>query len=162
MAESKTAQLTTTDTPTKWNLQYRQMRFAQLVFSGQLNISAAYKEAGYESKLGSSTYASASKLLRIHKIQRYLAHLAVIAKRTARQATLTRQRKRELLCDIAEDAEKQSDRINAIQVDNRMTGDDAPIRLEGEITLGAILEGIAPSVGLPGSDAVDVESSPTG
>ena len=73
---------------------------------------------------------------------------------------MTRQRKRELLCDAAEDAEKWSDRLNAITIDNRMTGDDAPIRLEGEITLKGILDGIAPSVGLPPErtleDAVDV------
>jgi len=154
------------------------MRFAQLVFSGA-NQSAAYQQAGYNPPGGiKSAYEMASRLARNVKVANYLHHLAVISARTERSATLSRQRKRELLCDIAEDSAKPGDRLSAIVVDNRMTGDDAPIRIEGEITLAGILSDLGPSVGLPSadspslaalaqspgssdSDTVDVESSPT-
>ncbi len=42
-----------------------------------------------------------------------------------RAIVLTVARKREILCDIAEDGEKDSDRINAIKEDNDMAGEGA-------------------------------------
>lgn len=175
-ATKPTTAATANDTPRQWNLSYKQMRFAQLLFAGSTQ-SDAYRGAGYNPPLGSkSIWESAARLSSHVKVQRYLSHLSVLSARTERSATLSRQRKRELLCDAAHDAPKWSERLTAIVIDNRMTGDDAPIRIEGEITLAGILDGIESSVGLPppsvaalpqsdpaAADAViDVEATPTG
>jgi len=46
-------------------------------------------------------------------------------------------------------SERDTDRIQAIKADNDMTGDNKPIRIEGEITLNGILQGLKPTTGLP-------------
>ncbi len=45
-----------------------------------------------------------------------------------------------------------ADRIRAIIVDNRMTGDDRPIRVEGELTFQAMLDSLPREI-LPGDYA---------
>jgi hypothetical protein len=47
---------------------------------------------------------------------------------------------------------KVADRIRAIIVDNRMTGDDKPIRIEGELTFQAMLDSLPREI-LPGDYA---------
>lgn len=146
------------ESPTKWNLSYRQYRFAQLVFQGG-KLGPSYEQAGYNPTNANSRDSSASSLLRSPKVQRYLHHLAAVSARTSRAATLSRARKREILCDIAEDSE-DGYRLKAIEIDNKMTGDEAPVRLEGEITLRGILERLQPSLGLPESREAAREDLP--
>jgi hypothetical protein len=68
----------------------------------------------------------------------------------ARAVGLSRQRKREILCAVATDERMPASvRIRAIEVDNLMTGDNRPVRVEGEITLDSILKALEPSTGLP-------------
>ena len=45
-----------------------------------------------------------------------------------------------------------ADRIRAIIVDNRMTGDDRPIRVKGELTFQAMLDSLPREI-LPGAYA---------
>ena len=69
---------------------------------------------------------------------------------------LSRQRKREILGEIAEDRDaKHGERVMAIKTDNQMTGDDAPVRIEGEITLNAIFQALTTTTGIP--DAIEAE-----
>ena len=69
------------------------------------------------------------------------------------EATMSRQEKREILAGIARGKVKDtkaSDRNQAIKIDNQMTGDEAPIRVEGELTIGKMLKGVKSSTGLAG------------
>lgn len=66
------------------------------------------------------------------------------------QLILSRLDKRRILGEISRNkGAKDSDRVAAIKTDNQMTGDDAPVRIEGEITLNGILKGLAGTTGLP-------------
>lgn len=71
------------------------------------------------------------------------------------EVLLTRDKKRMILGSIAQD-ERAPDtaRIRAVEVDNTMTGDNAPVRIEGEITLHAIFTALKPSTGLPSADEI--------
>lgn len=75
-----------------------------------------------------------------------------VAKRI-RDAGMSRAEKRAILKTIANDpkASKQH-RIMAIQTDNLMTGDNKPVRFEGEITLNSIMQALDPSTALPSSN----------
>jgi hypothetical protein len=67
-----------------------------------------------------------------------------------KEAGMNRQRKREILKAIANDSRKSPmARIAAIKVDNEMTGDNAPVRIEGEITLHTIFNSLGGTTGLP-------------
>lgn len=80
-----------------------------------------------------------------------------------REAGMTRAEKRVLLKKIANDAKKSPmARIAAIKVDNEMTGDNAPVRIEGEITLNTIFQSLKGTTGLPSPDEViEIEGAST-
>lgn len=69
------------------------------------------------------------------------------------QTLLTRDKKRMILGGIAQDrrAPHQA-RIMAVRADNEMTGDNAPVRVEGEITLHAAWSAIREAEALPMGD----------
>lgn len=72
-----------------------------------------------------------------------------------REVGLSRAEKRRILKRIAENPKNGPfARIRAIQVDNEMTGDNAPVRVEGEITLHTIFQALASSTGLPSEQEV--------
>lgn len=120
-------------------LNDRQRRFAELVVSGR-PAGRAYEEAGYDAR-GNVADSAAERLLRNVGVQAYLVELRA-PQRAA--AVLSRQKKREILAEIATGAIKgtTADRYRAIQIDNAMTGDNEPVKIEGEITLRRILEAI--------------------
>lgn len=63
---------------------------------------------------------------------------------------MTRAEKRRVLKNLAMNPKLPAiDRIRAIQVDNMMTGDNKPVRFEGEITLHGIFKALSPSIALP-------------
>ncbi len=127
----------------KHPLNDRQRRFAEFVVSGD-TATVAYVKAGY-SKNGAKV--GASKLLTHANVKGYLAKLR---KPQTEKAIATRQRKREILAAIMEGRTKGAtvaDRIRAIQADNLMTGDNKPIKVEGEITLKRVLDAIGGSEG---------------
>ncbi len=130
----------------------KQRRFADNYLNGESGANAA-RLAGYIGKSSDVLSVTANKLLKIAKVRSYVdEHMQA----ESAEATLSRQRKREILKGIAE-AWKASDKlegdrqaaIQAIKVDNSMTGDDAPVRVEGELTLKGILQAVTGSTGLP-------------
>jgi len=75
---------------------------------------------------------------------------------------LTRHVKRQILGGIARDKKApHTARIQAVQVDNRMSGDDAPIRIEGEITLHAVFSALGLTQALPMGDVDTLELEPS-
>lgn len=118
----------------------RQRRFAEFVATGETKVQA-FTLAGYSSR-GATAMTEASKLMKNPGVKAYLAELREPQKAWA---VLTRQRKRELLCDVAEGrvpGTTVADRIRAIQVDNLLAGHNQPIQIEGEITLKRVLDEI--------------------
>lgn len=79
-----------------------------------------------------------------------LAAAGLISREVA-EAGMTRVEKRKLLKKIANDSKaSRVDRIRAIQTDNLMTGDNKPVRFEGEITLHGIFRALMATTALPG------------
>jgi hypothetical protein len=73
---------------------------------------------------------------------------------------LSRAEKRRILKRIATDRKaSRIDRLRAIQVDNLMTGDNKPVRFEGEVTLHTIFQALAGTTGLP-ADKELIELNP--
>jgi hypothetical protein len=58
------------------------------------------------------------------------------------------------------------DPLIALKLDNEMTGDNAPVRVEGEVTLGLIMAALASTTGLPApgemadGEALEVDARP--
>jgi hypothetical protein len=68
---------------------------------------------------------------------------------------MTRAEKRRVLKRLAMNPKLPAiDRIRAIQVDNLMTGDNKPVRFEGEITLHGIFQALGSTTGLPDPNEV--------
>jgi len=130
----------------------KQVRFANYYISGESATQAA-RLAGYSCKTDGAFRVQGTRLVADVNIKAYIDEQ--MREETA-EATLSRQRKREILKGIAEawksKGELEGDRqaaIQAIKVDNSMTGDDAPVRVEGELTLKGILQAVTGSTGLP-------------
>lgn len=138
MANSKTA------------LTPAQRKFADLLISG-IKPSRAYSQAYPNSSLqGGALAVEAHRTTNLPKVQAYVG--AALATRRS-DALLTRDKKRQILGGIAQDEQApDTARIAAIKVDNEMTGDNAPVRIEGEITLHAIFSALLPSTGLPSAE----------
>lgn len=81
--------------------------------------SDAYAEAGYDAKNAES---NATRLMGNDGIK---ARRDWLQSQAATGTVLTIQRKREILREIAEDGEKDCDRINAIKADDNLAGDGA-------------------------------------
>lgn len=133
--------------PARTTLNDRQRRFAEFVVSGD-PAGRAYEKAGYVSR-GDVADQAGSRLLGNVKVKAYLVELR---KPQKAKAVATRERKREILLEIMEGKRtgtKISDVVRAVQVDNLMTGDNQPIKVEGEITLKRVLDAInaSPSIG---------------
>lgn len=132
-------------------LNYRQETFAHLVANNKPAITA-YRLAGYNCEPVEHATANASRLTANDRVQELIGWLR---RQKLSQHTFTRDAKRRLLYKIGNESQQDANRLRAIEIDNRMTGDDAPVRIEGELTLTAILQGVSPSLGLP-DDAIDV------
>ena len=139
----------------------QQLRFADAIIEGKAP-SVAYRIAYPNGTPNTQTVAKESHTLRNHpKIAAYIEECLADRRR---EVLLTRDKKRQILGSIALDktAPKQA-RIAAIKEDNVMTGDAAPVRVEGEITLFGIFRSLAPAVGLPSPDelkVIEVEAKP--
>lgn len=118
-----------------------QQKFAE-VYSETGNATRAAREAGYSAH---SAPSSGSRLAKNDKVAQYIQHLR---EESSNRATLSRQRKRELLAMIAEGV-LPGDRLGAIKVDNQMAGDDAPIRVSSEDPFALLLANLPPTRGLP-------------
>lgn len=133
-------------------LNPRQLKFC-LRYDEIGNGTQSSKDAGFKCKSDNAHAVRAKELLRNPKISAYLDWLK---QETETEATLTRQRKREILKEIAEGKSKNvkpGDRIQAVKTDNEMTGDNKPVRIEGEITLNTIMQSLQGSTGLPNEES---------
>ena len=129
------------------SLSERQKRFAEFVVAGKPPM-VAYELAGYAG--GSNAHKNAHRLTANEGVK---AHISRLSKPRTENAVATRQRKREILLEVMEGKRKGAtvaDSIRAIQTDNLMTGDNQPIKVEGEITLKRILDEISGD-GTPGA-----------
>lgn len=113
--------------PTARPLTHKQRAFAENILNG-MGVSKAYREA-YGSTMGAAAvHVEASRTLRAPHVAHFIE--TERAKMDA-AALLTRLEKRKHLATIARNAKgKAGDRIRAIEVDNAMTGDNAPQKVE--------------------------------
>jgi hypothetical protein len=125
----------------------QQALFADHVISGTRKTDA-YRHAYPASSLtGHALNVEASRTAALPHVADYIAE--ALAERR-REVLLTRDDKRQILGSIAKDTRKPaSARILAVKTDNEMTGDNAPVRVEGEITLGLIFRALVGTTGLP-------------
>ncbi len=138
---------------TLWKkLTPQQLRFADAVIEGR-NPADAYRIAYPHGSPKPATVATEAKRMRAHaKISAYIAEC--LADRRL-EVLLTRDQKRQILGGIAKKVTAPpAARIMAIKVDNDMTGDNAPVRVEGEITLFAVFNAMGLSTGLPSPSEV--------
>lgn len=97
----------------------RQETFAQNVASGK-TAQQAYMDA-YECTTQGIARRNSSRLIKTNALVR--ARIEWLQAENARASALSRTEKRQLLAQIARSGMEDSDRIRAIQEDNRMTGD---------------------------------------
>ncbi len=137
------------------SLSPKQIAFADAILDG-MGPSAAYRHAGYFATEPQLVAVKAQEVMRSALIQKYIADGR---EKLERGKTLTRLEKRRTLRSIALSTKHDAgDRIRAIQVDNLMTGDNKPIRVEGELTLNTIFRSLSGSTGLPDpSEVIDLD-----
>lgn len=131
----------------------QQLAFCHNIAEG-MNPSAAYSRAYPRQSLGRD--ALSVEAARLRKNPKVVAYINDLLAEARREVLLTRDKKRMILGGIAlnKNLPPQA-RIAAIQVDNRMTGDEKPVRIEGEITLHQVLQLLEPSTGLPDPSTVE-------
>lgn len=146
------------DAPSRRPLTSAQRLFADYVIAGSLKTDA-YREAYPASSLSQhALQVEASRTAALPHVAEYIAE-ALSERR--REALLTRDQKRQILGGIAKNTRTPAHaRIMAVRVDNDMTGDNAPVRVEGEITLHAVLTAMAGTTGLPGDDEIVALGAP--
>lgn len=117
----------------------RQQRFCEFVVAGDSQTDA-YVKAGWKVTRADAR-CHAARLITNDSIK---AHIAVLRKPQTKKAILTKDRKRELMHEIAESkSEKTQDRLRAIELDAKLNGEFAPDRVEvetGPNTLQAVRE----------------------
>lgn len=128
-----------TASPDPKPLNVRQQKFCENVACG-MSATEAYLKAGYKA----TPKAAGTAGPRLLENVAITAHIAALRVPITRKALLTKDRKRELLRDIAEsEKEKAVDRIRAMEADARLAGHFEPDRVEvdvGEKTLLSIKE----------------------
>ena len=120
-------------------LNVRQERFCEFIAAGE-SQAEAYLKAGYKVPRADARKHAAAAMTK-HDIR---ARIAELRKPQTKAALLARDRKREMLRDIAEDLTAPVDaRIRAMAEDSRMAGHYEPDRTEidvGQRTLLSIKE----------------------
>lgn len=131
----------------------QQLRFADYLVEG-MNPKEAYGKAYPNQSLSPNALAvEASRLKANPKVVAYVDDC--LAERR-NEALLTRDQKRQILGGIAKKkSAPEAARIAAIKVDNDMTGDNAPIRIQEEITLFAVFNSLGLSTGLPSATEIE-------
>lgn len=107
--------------------------------------------------MGAAVSGDGKKLARLapDKQVKELIREAGGEQRMIAEVGLSRAEKRRILRRLAMNPKLDPvDRIRAIQVDNLMTGDNKPVRFEGEITLHGIFQALKGTTGLPAPDEV--------
>jgi hypothetical protein len=120
------------------SLTPKQRAFAAGIAEG-LDGSAAYR-LSYAPGNGEAAYIAAKAYEVRHK-PRVSAYIAALISQQEQGRFLSRQRKREILASIAEKrGESSRARVRAIEVDNRMTGDEQPqvVELSGTVSVSIV------------------------
>lgn len=105
-----------------------QRAFAHAIADGK-DQSAAYREA-YNCP-NSSARTVKVNACRVRLVPRVAAYIAELQAKQDEKRFLTREKKRQILADIAlATTSKASERTKAIEVDNVMTGDNAPQQVQ--------------------------------
>jgi hypothetical protein len=147
------------DAPSRRPLTPQQGLFADAVIEGCTKTDAYRRAYPASSLTGHALNVEASRTAALPHVDEYIAE--ALAERR-REALLTRDQKRQILGGIAKNTRTPAHaRIMAVRVDNDMTGDNAPVRVEGEITLHAVLTAMAGTTGLPGQDELVALGAPT-
>lgn len=130
----------------RWGLNCQQARFVRLKWGGEPAVQAYAIAYAKDIPPGSKAYqvavSSASRLLRNAKVKRALEALH---ESEAAMTGLSRDEKRGILAATARGevaGAKARDRLRAIALDNLMTGDNKPIKVEGDLNFIAALEGM--------------------
>lgn len=128
----------------------QQRMYADLLISG-MKQGAAYQRAYPNQSLSPGALkVEASRTAANPKIVAYVEK--ALAQRRS-EVLLTRDKKRQILGAIAlDESAADTARIMAIKTDNEMTGDNAPVRVEGEITLNGIYQALVGATGLPSEE----------
>lgn len=135
--------------PEKRKLTPAQRLFADYVIEGRQKIEAYRIAYPNQSLSDGALRVEASRTSALPHVADYIAD--ALAERR-REVLLTRDAKRQILGSIARDPKApRSARILAVKTDNEMTGDNAPVRVEGEITLGVIFRALKQTVAVPTS-----------
>lgn len=113
--------------PTKRPLTGKQRAFAECILNG-MRPAQAYREAYKSNMTPAATSVEAQRTLRVPHVAHFIE--TERAKMDA-AALLTRVEKRKHLATIVRNGKgRAGDRIRAIEVDNAMTGDNAPQKVE--------------------------------
>lgn len=105
----------------------KQLAFARGILDGKTG-SDAYRAAYPDSKADNGVIARKAHVLSTHP--EIMAYIAQERAKLAEHGLLTRIEKRRILAKIARRATHKQGSIEAIKVDNAMTGDNAPQRVE--------------------------------
>lgn len=109
-------------------LTQKQRAFANYIAEG-LNGTEAYRKAYPDTVACDKTCATHA--CREKKKPHVAAYIASLVAKQEQARFLTRERKREILAQLAEKkACRPGERIKAIEVDNTMTGDNAPQQVQ--------------------------------
>jgi len=106
-------------------LNPRQRAFVHAYVAGETagNAAASYVAAGYSGTRGADRAGSA-RLLAKTSVRQAVAELReAVVKPREQGAILTHQRRLQILREIAEDADRDSDRISAIKLDAQLQGE---------------------------------------
>jgi phage terminase small subunit len=139
-------------------LNVRQERFCEFVASG-MSGTEAWLQAGYDVSRNVARANAAESLAK----PAIIARIAALRAPQTRAALLSKDRKREIMRDIAESpTQKTQDRLRAIEIDAKLAGDFAPeqhVIEAGPKTLDAVRER-AKQIGSPLGRAINLSSSP--
>lgn len=107
-------------------LNSRQKNFCALMAAGS-SAGRAYEKAGYESQ-GNVADSAAERLMRKVEIK---SRIAELREPVTKKLLLSKDRKREILRDIAEDTERPTMvRLRAVEIDAKLAGHFEPDRLD--------------------------------
>jgi phage terminase small subunit len=139
-------------------LNVRQERFCEFVASGT-SATQAYIQAGYKVTVKVAGTAGPRMMENVG----VKARIAELRAPQTKKALLSKDRKREIMRDIAESpTQKTQDRLRAIEIDAKLAGDFAPeqhVIEAGPKTLDAVRER-AKQIGSPLGRAINLRSSP--
>ncbi len=128
------------------DLTNRQRAFAEGIHFDRKSQFRAYADAGYEFSRREVADACASQLIRNPKIKAYLGYLRKVE---VTEKILSRQRKLELLSDLALNSESPRVRLGAIEILNVMQGDNCWNKQDSSAGLANILDSLRNTTGLP-------------